>query len=331
MKKFLKKYLLVILIAMAINLPIVITGAYRTNKTVTLKGDTTLIEDFVEIEGAHSQKGSLSSIYVISMDHSTILQNLLVKLSKTSELSDLPESYLHLTDAELNQMGRIQHSSSITYALIHSYKAACEIDSTIQISYQLISFKIEYYRAGSDLRIGDDILGINSYTIEDHEEEFIQAFNSLKEGDIYQVKRGNDILSIPYSVLNRPYGYAIYEIDSSKTSPKFTIKATNVGGPSGGLLQTLSLYNALIEEDITKGRKIAGTGTIEPDGSVGAIGGIQQKIYTAFDDKMEIFLCPADNYEEALIAYNKLSKKEKMKLIRVSTFKEALEELKNAE
>ncbi|MDE5714861.1 MAG: hypothetical protein K2I42_01890 [Anaeroplasmataceae bacterium] len=329
MKKFLKKYLLIIIIAIVINLPIIVIGAWRTDKTVTLKGDTTLVEDFVEIEGAHQQKGTLSTIYVISMDHSTILQNLMVKLSKTSELSDLPESYLHLTDSELSLMGRIQHSSSITYALIHSYNEAHIVDPSITISYQLVSFKIEFYRAGSEFRIGDDIIGINDYTIKENLNQFIEAFNAAKEGDIYQVKRGNEILNIAYSSLNRPYGYAIYDIDSSKTSPKFTIKATNVGGPSGGLLQTLALYNALIEEDITKGLKIAGTGTIEPDGTVGPIGGIQQKIYTAFDDKMDVFLCPAENYEEALIAYNKLPNK-KMKLIRVATFKEALEELKNA-
>ena len=91
----------------------------------------------------------------------------------------------------------------------------------------------------------------------------------------------------------------------------------------------MALYNSLIEKDITNGFRIAGTGTIEPDGTVGMIGGIQQKIYTAYDDKMEIFLCPKDNYEEALIAYNKLPHKERMSLYSVETFEEALEILSN--
>ena len=84
-----------------------------------------------------------------------------------------------------------------------------------------------------------------------------------------------------------------------------------------------------LEEDITKGHKIAGTGTISPNGEVGIIGGIQQKIYTAYDDDMEIFLCPEGNYEEALIAYNKLPHKERMSLYSVGTFEEALEILRN--
>lgn len=95
------------------------------------------------------------------------------------------------------------------------------------------------------------------------------------------------------------------------------------------MLQTLSLLNSLIEEDITKGKKIAGTGTIDVNGKVGAIGGITQKIYTAFDDNVEIFLCPEDNYEEALLAYNTLKNKEKMKLFSVGTLQEALEVLAN--
>ena len=144
LKPFFKKYCLVFLLEIIINLPIVILGVYRTDKTVTLKGDTTLVEDFVEIEGAYPQQGSLSSIYVISMDHSTILQNFFVGLSKTSEVEDLPTSYLHFTDAELNEMGRIQHSSSITYALIHSYTMAAQVNSNVHIEYKIVAAKIQY-------------------------------------------------------------------------------------------------------------------------------------------------------------------------------------------
>ena len=89
-------------------------------------------------------------------------------------------------------------------------------------------------------------------------------------------------------------------------------------------MQTLALYDALLEEDLTGGKKIAGTGTITVDGTVGIIGGIVQKIYTAYDDDIDLFLCPKDNYEEALTAYNRLPHPEKMKLYSVATFEDAL-------
>ena len=53
------------------------------------------------------------------------------------------------------------------------------------------------------------------------------------------------------------------------------------GGPSAGLIFTLSVYNSLISQDMTGGRRIAGTGTINLDGSVGPIGGVKQKIFSA--------------------------------------------------
>ena len=148
---------------------------------------------------------------------------------------------------------------------------------------------------------------------------------------MYTVSRDNTEIEIPYTEKNmRVAGYSFYSLEDKTAYPQYTLKSTNVGGPSGGLLQTLALYNSLIEEDITKGYKIAGTGTIEPDGTVGIIGGIQQKIYTAYDDDIEIFLCPEGNYEEALLAYNRLPHKERMRLYSITTFAEALEVLKNA-
>lgn len=331
MKYFIKKFWIIILIAVCINIPLLVLGATRTDKTVTLKGDTTIVDDFVEIANPYRAKGSLSTIYVISFDHSTILQNLFVSASSTSELSTLPSHYLHFTDAELTQMARIQHESSIMYSLMLSYKAASLVDENIHLDYEYDAYVIAYYDKTSEFRIGDRIIGVNGIYAKDGFENFKEAFNSAKEGTIYQVKRGNEELEISYTKENmRIAGYSYYTLDSNTASPQYKIKSTNVGGPSGGLLQTLALYNSLIEEDITKGHKIAGTGTIEPDGTVGMIGGIQQKIYTAYDDDIEIFLCPEENYEEALLAYNKLPYKERMQLYSIKTFEQALEVLKNA-
>ncbi|MDE7384879.1 MAG: hypothetical protein K2M84_03870 [Anaeroplasmataceae bacterium] len=330
MKYFIKKFWIIILIAFCINIPLLVLGATRTNKSVTLKGDTTIVEDFVEIENPYQATGSLSTIYVISFDHSTILQNLMVSASSTSELSELPSHYLHFTDSELSQMGKIQHESSIMYSLILSYKTASKVDENIHLDYEYDAYVIAYYDKTSEFRIGDRIIGVNGVYANDGFDAFAEEFNNAKEGTIYQVKRGNEELEIPYTKENmRVAGYSYYTLNSKTASPQYKIKSSNVGGPSGGLLQTLALYNSLIEEDITRGYRIAGTGTIEPDGTVGMIGGIQQKIYTAYDDQMEIFLCPEGNYEEALIAYNRLPHKERMKLYSVSTFEDALEKLKN--
>ncbi len=77
------------------------------------------------------------------------------------------------------------------------------------------------------------------------------------------------------------------------------IDARNIGGPSAGLMYTLEIMNLLTEGDLTKGRVIAGTGTIEFDGEIGSIGGIKQKVYAAIDAGAEYVLVPRGNYEDA--------------------------------
>lgn len=100
-------------------------------------------------------------------------------------------------------------------------------------------------------------------------------------------------------------------------------------GSSGGFMMALAIYNALTEDDITKGKTIAGTGTIDSEGNVGAIGGVTYKLAGAVKNKADIMLVPEDNYEEA---YN--YKKEHnfdIELVSIAKFTETLEYLKNWE
>ena len=97
------------------------------------------------------------------------------------------------------------------------------------------------------------------------------------------------------------------------------IKTGNVGGPSAGLMMALNVYNNLIPEDITNSRIIAGTGTIEIDGSVGPVGGIKQKIIAAKRAGAELILVPVANFDEA-----KPFETDKTLIIAVDSFDEAL-------
>ena len=97
------------------------------------------------------------------------------------------------------------------------------------------------------------------------------------------------------------------------------IKTGSVGGPSAGLLMALNVYNLLTLEDITKGKVIAGTGTIEIDGSVGPVGGIKQKVIAAKRIGAALILVPTSNFNEAI----KLSDRD-TSIIAVDSFQEAL-------
>jgi PDZ domain-containing protein len=77
------------------------------------------------------------------------------------------------------------------------------------------------------------------------------------------------------------------------------IDSQNVGGPSAGMMFTLEIIDSLTPEDLTHGRRVAGTGTIDAEGNVGGIGGMKQKTYGAIDAGAEYLLVPSSNFAEA--------------------------------
>ncbi|MEO7263218.1 MAG: S16 family serine protease [Jatrophihabitantaceae bacterium] len=77
-----------------------------------------------------------------------------------------------------------------------------------------------------------------------------------------------------------------------------TLSLTGIGGPSAGLMFSLGIIDKISTDDLTHGRFIAGTGTIEPSGKVGPIGGIALKMIAAQRAGASVFLAPASNCGE---------------------------------
>ncbi|MER7166901.1 PDZ domain-containing protein [Micromonospora sp. NPDC000207] len=111
-------------------------------------------------------------------------------------------------------------------------------------------------------------------------------------------------------------------VDINQEQPHpFTLKINlaDIGGPSAGLMFALGIIDKLQPEDLTGGKIIAGTGTIDDQGGVGAIGGIPQKLVGAKDAGADAFLVPADNCAEAL-----RNPQPDLPLLRVASLDEAL-------
>ena len=97
-----------------------------------------------------------------------------------------------------------------------------------------------------------------------------------------------------------------------------SIDAGNVGGPSAGLMFSLGVYDKLTEGELTGGKSIAGTGTINDDGSVGAIDGIRQKMVGARQAGASYFLAPGANCADVAG-----QAPEGMTVVKVETFDQA--------
>lgn len=95
-----------------------------------------------------------------------------------------------------------------------------------------------------------------------------------------------------------PYlGIGVGQLYSADFPITFTLE--RVGGPSAGLMFSLGIIDKLTPDDLTAGGHVAGTGTISPEGEVGPIGGIRQKLAGARDAGASLFLMPADHCAEA--------------------------------
>ncbi|MCC2685749.1 MAG: hypothetical protein K0R75_2648 [Paenibacillaceae bacterium] len=129
----------------------------------------------------------------------------------------------------------------------------------------------------------------------------------------------------------------VHSVKADDPARQVTIKAGDIGGPSAGLMFTLEIYNQLTSGDLTKGYRIAGTGTIDPEGHVGVIGGIQHKIVAADREKADIFFAPKDlipskgapirNATDAEEQAKKIHSR--MKVVSVGTLEDALNYLQS--
>jgi PDZ domain-containing protein len=112
-------------------------------------------------------------------------------------------------------------------------------------------------------------------------------------------------------------------IESENVFPfDVNIQLNNVGGPSAGMMFALGIIDKLTSTNLTGGKIIAGTGTIDAQGNVGAIGGIQMKTIGARDAGATVFLAPAGNCAEA-----KANQPAGLELVKVNTLQDALNAL----
>ncbi len=322
-KKVISKNFVFILIFVILILLFNITLPYK----ISMPGGYINVSKKIKYDDAYEASGSFNMAYVSEYDASIPLYLLSFvipnwDLEKNSDYlleNDSVEDYLF--------RGRLALKEANNNAKVVAFKNA-----GFDYSIDDYKFYVAYIDGDSetDLKVGDEIISIDGVSISSKKD--ISDFISSKSV-------GDDV---SFSVINKDKNYlrkaTIKEVDGKKqvgivvyeeyelvTNPDIKIINDNSeSGPSGGLMTSLAIYNSLVEEDITHGKKIVGTGTIDRDGNVGSIGGVKYKILGAAKKGAKIFLIPVgENYDEAkkIVDENNL----KLKLVPISTFDEALD------
>ena len=78
--------------------------------------------------------------------------------------------------------------------------------------------------------------------------------------------------------------------------PKVKIDSHEIGGPSAYLMFTLEIYNQLVEDDLTRGHEIAGTGTIN-EKEKRTDWRYSAKVVAASDAGAEVFFAPNEKVQ----------------------------------
>jgi Lon-like protease len=181
------------------------------------------------------------------------------------------------------------------------------------------------------LQLGDRITVIAGVEIHT-EEDAANTIRSFGVGDTITLvgNRGDDALEVdvtlaPHSQIEGAamVGVVLSTLDLEMVLPfDVNIDSRNIGGPSAGMMYAITLIDLLTEEDLLKGYRVAGTGTIRFDETIGPIGGVRQKVYAARALGIDIVFVPEDNYEDALTAQG-----DGIVIVPVATLQDALDHL----
>lgn len=157
------------------------------------------------------------------------------------------------------------------------------------------------------LKVGDVLTAIDGVKVSTPDDA-VKAVGTHKPGETVRLTIERKKKTQEISIVTRPDA-------EDKTVPRIGISigetydypitidnnvGRQIGGPSAGTMFALAIYDKLTPGSLTGGNRVAGTGEMSPDGTVGPIGGIRQKMAGAEKDDATIFLVPAANCAEAI-------------------------------
>lgn len=285
----------------------------------------------IKMDNMYESKGSINMAYVTELK-ATIPTLIVAYFKKTWDVVKINDiKYDNQTIEEMNFRNRMLLKEAGNNAIIVAYN---KLGRTAKIVNQDLIITYVDEKANTDLKIGDIIVEIEGYEVNNYS-SLTSIVQKYEEGDTIKIKvKKDDKVIDKQATLYFDYDRVVIGIVLTpdltlETLPKINLKFENSeSGPSGGLMTAIAIYDSLTKTDLTKGRKIVGTGTIDIDGNVGNIGGVEYKLIGAVKEKADIFLVPSgSNYEDAI----KLKKKNNydITIVSIKTFNQAIEYLEN--
>lgn len=298
---------------------------YKLPYLVYSPGGLTNVENRYELENKKKINGSVNVTYVNEVQPN--LPYLLYAYLRHYQIEKIKDVVNE--DLETEQyIDKLLYYSSIDNAIYNAYKYANKEINLSNYKYYV------YYNENdqSKLKPGDLLLEINGQKIIDSNTISDEISKDLDHVVLVRYERDKKVneIEVPLIKIDEEYflGVTLINTFDYDTKPKIKyLYSKNVSGPSGGAMMALSIYCNLIDKDLTKGLKIAGTGTINSNGNIGPVGGIDFKIKSAVKAKVDVFFVPKT------INYEKIKKLDinlkNTKVVPVDNFEDIINYLKN--
>lgn len=287
-------------------------------------------KDVIRIEGIPSEPASgkllLTTVAVTKADAKITLPQALMSLAK-SDSTILPRAFVYsdiYSAEQIQKAERQQMADSQDAALVAALRqSGFSVSQTVQVK------RVSSAGPGADkLQVGDKILSINDVRVQT-KTQVQDVVSTLRPGDAVKINITRDgqplVVNLTAAAGNDNPQIARIGVDLEDTY-SHNIKVDYaidpaIAGPSGGLIFALGLYEKLSNESLFTDKIVAGSGEINADGEIGAIGGVKQKIIGAGRAGATIFLLPAANCSDIGQTVSSL------KIVKVTKLQDAIESL----
>jgi len=323
---------------------------YRLDAYIMKPGSAYDVSKFVTVENDHTENKGSMSLMTVAMQQATPFSYLWAKTQKYQKIMDISQVRNPLEDEEEYNVRQLKLMSDSQFNAKYVAFQKAGIQTKVIFNGVFVLNVLEGGASDNKLKAGDEIIEVDGQSIR-NQQMLVDLLKPKQLGDKVTIKFIRNqkeqevaitLKEIPKSEEKRAgLGITYAESKSIETDPKVSMKTEDIGGPSAGLMFTLEILDQLLEEDLTKGYAVAGTGEMLVDGSVGRIGGIDYKVIAADRDGMEIFFAPDDeispemkakypelesNYATAVKTAKEIGTK--MKIVPVKTVDDAIEYLK---
>nr|WP_305068585.1 SepM family pheromone-processing serine protease [Lysinibacillus sp. K60] len=323
---------------------------YRLDAYIMKPGSAYDVSKFVTVDSKEADSEGSLSLMTVAMQQATPFSYLWAKVQKYQKLMDIEQVRNPLEDDEEYNIRQLKLMSDSQFNAKSVAFQRAGLETKVLFNGVFILNVLDGGASDGILKAGDEIVEVDGQRITS-QQMLVDLLKPKQLGDKVTIQfiRNEEqhqetitLKEIPNAQEHRAgLGISYTESKSIETNPKVTMKTEDIGGPSAGLMFTLEILDQLLDEDLTKGYAIAGTGEMLIDGTVGRIGGIDYKVIAADRDGMEIFFAPDDeisremkakypelesNYATAVKTAKEI--KTKMKIVPVKSVDDAINYLK---